>query len=54
LSGFSKTSGLRVPIDSRHEDVHFLTLEGGVWRIRGNTGETPRVLPFGTAPHPLF
>ena len=54
LSGFSKTSGLRVPIDSRHEDVHFLTLEGGVWRIRGNTGETPRVLPFRTAPHPLF
>ena len=27
---------------------------GGVWRIRGNAGETPRVLPFGTAPHPLF
>jgi hypothetical protein len=34
--------------------VHFLTLEGGVWRIRGNAGETPRVLPFGTSPHPLF
>ncbi|HSF66250.1 MAG TPA: hypothetical protein VLA67_02360 [Nitrospiraceae bacterium] len=28
--------------------------QGGVWRIRGNAGETPRVLPFGTAPHPLF
>ena len=54
LSGLSKTSGLRVPIDSWHEEVHFLTLEGGVWRIRGNVGETPRVLPFGTAPHPLF
>jgi len=54
LSGLSKTSGLRVPIDSWHEEVHFLTLEGGVWRIRGNAGETPRVLPFGTAPHPLF
>ena len=54
LSGFSKTSSLRVPIDSWHEEVHFLTLEGGVWRIRGNVGETPRVLPFGTAPHPLF
>ena len=54
LSGISKTSGLRVPIDSWHEEVHFLTLEGGVWRIRGNAGETPRVLPFGTAPHPLF
>ena len=24
------------------------------WRIRGNVGESPRVLPFGTAPHPLF
>ncbi|HEY6288483.1 MAG TPA: hypothetical protein VIW48_03470 [Nitrospiraceae bacterium] len=54
LSGLSKTSGLRVPIDSWYEEVHFLTLEGGVWRIRGNAGETPRVLPFGTAPHPLF
>jgi len=28
--------------------------EGGVWRIHGSAGETPRVLPFGTAPHPLF
>lgn len=54
LSGISKASGLRVPIDSWYEEVHFLTLEGGVWRIRGNVGETPRVLPFGTAPHPLF
>ena len=54
LSGFSKTSGLRVPIDSWYEEVHFLALEGGTWRIRGNAGETPRVLPFGTAPHPLF
>ena len=54
LSGTAKTSGLRVPIDSWYEEVHFLTLEGGVWRIRGNAGETPRVLPFGTAPHPLF
>lgn len=54
LSGISKTSGLRVPIDSWYEEVHFLMLEGGVWRIRGNAGEMPRVLPFGTAPHPLF
>ena len=54
LSGLSKTSGLRVPIDSWYEEVHYLTLEGGVWRIRGNAGNRPRVLPFGTAPHPLF
>jgi len=54
LSGYSKTSGLRLPIDSWYEEVHFLTLEGVVWRIRGNAGERPRVLPFGTAPHPLF
>jgi hypothetical protein len=54
VSGLSKTSGLRVPIDSWYEEVHYLTLEGDVWRIRGNAGDTPRVLPFGTAPHPLF
>ena len=54
LSGLSKTSGLRVPIDSWNEEVHYLTLEGGVWRIRGNAADQPRVLPFGTAPHPLF
>jgi hypothetical protein len=54
LSGLSKTSGLRVLIDSWYEEEHVLTLEGGVWRIRGNAGETPRVLPFGTAPHPVF
>jgi len=54
LSGLSKTSGLRVPIDSWYEEMHFLTLEDGGWHIRGNAGETPRVLPFGTAPHPLF
>jgi hypothetical protein len=54
LSGLSKTGGLRVPIDSWYEEVHYLTREGGVWRIQGNAGETPQVLPFGTAPHPLF
>jgi hypothetical protein len=54
LSGLSKTSGLRVPIDSWYKEVHFLALEGGVWRMRGNVGETLWVLPFGTAPHPLF
>jgi hypothetical protein len=50
----SKTSGLYVPIDSWYEEVHYLGLEDGAWRIRGNVGESPRVLPFGTAPHPLF
>jgi hypothetical protein len=54
LSGISKTSGLRVPLDSWYQEVHYLTLEGGHWRISGNAGETPRVLPFGTALHPLF
>jgi hypothetical protein len=50
----SKTSGLYVPIDSWHEEVHYLVLEEGAWRVRGNVGESPRVLPFCTAPHPLF
>ena len=50
----SKTSGLYVPIDSWYEEVHYLVLEDGAWRIRGNVGESPRALPFGTAPHPLF
>ena len=53
LSGLSKTSGLRIQIDSCYKEVHFLTLEGGLWRIHGNVGKTSRVLPFGTAPHPL-
>jgi hypothetical protein len=50
----SKTTDLYVPIDSWHEEVHYLVAENGVWRLRGNLGESPRVLPFGTAPHPLF
>jgi len=54
LWAVSKISGLYIPIDSWHDEVHFLMREGGVWRIRGNAGETPRVMPFGTAPHPLF
>jgi hypothetical protein len=54
LSGISKISGLRIPIDSWYEEAHYLTYEGGAWRIRGNAGDAPRVLPFGTAPHPLF
>ena len=50
----SKTSGLSVPIDSWHEEVHYLVLEEGEWRIRGNLGDVPHMLPFGTSPHPLF
>jgi len=54
LWGRSKTSGLYVPIDSWHEEVHYLVFEEGEWRIRGNLGDVPRTLPFGTSPHPLF
>ncbi|MDH5668011.1 MAG: hypothetical protein OEY86_08380 [Nitrospira sp.] len=54
LWGRSKTSGLYVPIDSWHEEVHYLVFEEGAWRIRGNLGDVPRTLPFGTSPHPLF
>ena len=50
----SKTTGLYIPIDSWHEEVHYLVPENGAWRLRGNLGESPLVLPFGTAPHPLF
>lgn len=50
----SERGNLRVPIDSWHEEVHQLVKEDGAWRIRGNAGEAPTVLPFGTAPHPLF
>ena len=54
VSDISKTSGLRMPLDTWYEEVHFLARERGVWHIRGNAGDQPRVLPFGTAPHPLF
>ncbi|MBL8036401.1 MAG: hypothetical protein JNN16_02750 [Nitrospira sp.] len=54
LRARSKTSGLYVPIDSWYEEIHYLVREEGAWRLRGNLGESPRVLPFGTAPHPLL
>ncbi|MGC3973431.1 MAG: nuclear transport factor 2 family protein [Nitrospira sp.] len=54
LTGLSKTGGLRVPIDSWYEEVHYMTWEDGQWRIRGNVGDSPRFLLFGTSPHPLF
>jgi hypothetical protein len=34
--------------------VHYLVIEEGEWRIHGNLGDSPRALPFGTSPHPLF
>ncbi|MCS6289038.1 MAG: nuclear transport factor 2 family protein [Nitrospira sp.] len=54
LSGLSKTGGLRVPIDSWYEEVHYMMFDDGQWRIRGNVGDSPRFMPFGTSPHPLF
>ncbi len=49
----SKRSGERMPIDSWHQEVHYLVKEKGAWRIIGSSGPArPRM--FGTAPHPLF
>lgn len=50
----SKISNLRVPVDSWYGEVHYMVKEGGAWKIRGNLGDVQPVLPFGTAPHPLF
>jgi ketosteroid isomerase-like protein len=50
----SKTGNLRVPIDSWYGEVHYMVKEDGTWKIRGNLGDVQTVLPFGTAPHPLF
>jgi len=53
--GTAKNTKLRTPVDSWYEEVHFLKKENGRWRITGNAGgESEPVLPFGTAPHPLF
>lgn len=54
LWAVSDMTKLRVPLDSWYGEIHYLTQEDGNWRIRGNVGESPSVLPFGTAPHPLF
>ncbi|OGW65892.1 MAG: hypothetical protein A3H49_07570 [Nitrospirae bacterium RIFCSPLOWO2_02_FULL_62_14] len=55
LHGTAKDTKQPVPIDSWHEEVHYLVKEQGVWRILGNAGgEAPALLPFGAAPHPLF
>ena len=50
----SRISRLRVPIDSWYGEVHYMIKEDGIWKIRGNLGDVQTVLPFGTAPHPLF
>lgn len=55
LHGATKTSKKPIPIDSWYREIHYLVKEQGAWRILGSQGEeTPAVLPFGTAPHPLF
>jgi hypothetical protein len=54
VRGISKTGNLRVPIDSWYGEVHSMVKEDGAWKIRGNLGDFQTVLPFGTAPHPLF
>lgn len=55
LHGTTKNSKQPVPIDSWYREIHFLVKEQGAWRILGSqSGEAPAVLPFGTAPHPLF
>ena len=50
----SDVTGQKTAIDSWYEEIHYLVKEDGKWRIRGNAGERPRALQFGTAPHPLF
>ncbi len=54
VQAVSKISRLRVPIDSWYGEVHYMVKEDGAWKIRGNLGDVQTVLPFGTAPHPLF
>lgn len=44
----------KIAIDSWYGETHYLAREDGAWRIRGNSGERPKALQFGTAPHPLF
>lgn len=53
--GTSKQTTLRTPIDSWHEEIHYLRKETGRWKIVGHAGgDTQPVLQFGIAPHPLF
>lgn len=51
----SNRTGQRVNIDSWFVDVHFLTYEGGAWRIRGHAWETPmKDTRYALPPHPFF
>jgi ketosteroid isomerase-like protein len=53
--GTSKDTTLRSPVDSWHEEIHYMKKENGRWRIVGNVGgESIPVLRFGVAAHPLF
>jgi ketosteroid isomerase-like protein len=53
--GTSKQTTLRTPVDSWYEEIHYLRKENGRWRIVGHAGgDSPPILQFGIAPHPLF
>jgi len=56
LWGTSARTGERVNIDSWFGAVHLLAYQGGAWRIRGHTGEIPRLdtRRYTLPPHPLF
>lgn len=61
LTAVPKGGNVPVNLDSWFGEVHYLVKEAGAWRIRGNAGDHPEVLQFGTtpffvgaAPHPLF
>ena len=50
----SEDTKQRIPIDSWHQEVHYLVREKDGWRIVGNLGGEPAIRAFGSAPHPLF
>ncbi len=61
LAAVPKGGNAPVNLDSWFGETHYLVKEAGTWRIRGNAGDSPEVLQFGTvpffigaAPHPLF
>ena len=55
LYGLEERTGKAITLDSWFQEVHYLVKEDGVWRFKGNAGETPTVSPFSSTPHhPLF